>query len=144
MAFPTDRLCGPCAKIPKRKGLLFAGTETGVFVSKDSGAHWTSLQLNLPTVPVHDLVIKDNDLLLATHGRSFWILDDITPLRESSAESEKADFWLYPPAIALRMHRPYGRAIAYRGRESSGGRHHLCLHKEQAEGGETRDPGWLG
>ena len=91
---------------PKRKGLLFAGTETGVFVSKDSGAHWTSLQLNLPTVPVHDLVIKDNDLLLATHGRSFWILDDITPLREASPESEKADLWLYPPAVALRVHQP--------------------------------------
>ena len=61
---------------PKRKGLLYAGTETGVFVSFDDGAHWQPLQLNLPTVPVHDLVVKNNDLVLATHGRSFWILDD--------------------------------------------------------------------
>lgn len=91
---------------PKRKGLLFAGTETGVFVSKDSGEHWESLQLNLPTVPVHDLVVKDNDLLLATHGRAFWILDDISPLREATAESAKADFWLYKPSTALRVHTP--------------------------------------
>jgi len=91
---------------PKRKGLLFAGTETGVFVSEDAGAHWQSLQLNLPTVPVHDLVIKDNDLLLATHGRSFWILDDISPLRQRSAQTAKADFWLYQPAEALRVHTP--------------------------------------
>jgi photosystem II stability/assembly factor-like uncharacterized protein len=89
---------------PKRKGLLFAGTETGVFVSKDAGAHWESLELNLPTVPVHDLVIKDNDLLLATHGRSFWILDDISPLRQASEESAKTDLWLYNPATALRVH----------------------------------------
>jgi photosystem II stability/assembly factor-like uncharacterized protein len=91
---------------PKRKGLLFAGTETGVFVSKDAGEHWESLQLNLPTVPVHDLVIKNNDLLLATHGRAFWILDDISPLRQVNDESAKADFWLYNPATALRVHTP--------------------------------------
>src|SRR6185312_583098 len=65
---------------PKVKGLLYAGTETGVYFSKDDGAHWQPLQLNLPTTPIHDLAIKDNDLIAATHGRSFWILDDITPL----------------------------------------------------------------
>jgi hypothetical protein len=91
---------------PKRKGLLFAGTETGVFVSKDAGEHWESLQLNLPTVPVHDLVIKGNDLLLATHGRAFWILDDISPLRQTTAQIAKADLWLYEPAAALRVHTP--------------------------------------
>src|SRR5712692_8014782 len=66
---------------PKRKGLLFAGAETGIFISFDGGAHWQSLQLNLPVTPIHDLVIKGDDLVVATHGRSFWILDDITPLR---------------------------------------------------------------
>ncbi len=91
---------------PKRKGLLFAGTETGVFVSKNAGEHWESLQLNLPTVPVHDLVIKGNDLLLATHGRAFWILDDISPLRQASDQTAKADFWLYQPADALRVLTP--------------------------------------
>lgn len=91
---------------PKRKGLLFAGTETGVYWSNDAGQTWTSLQLNLPTVPIHDLVIKDNDLLLATHGRSFWILDDISPLRQASDQAAKADVWLYEPAPAMRVHSP--------------------------------------
>lgn len=91
---------------PKRKGLLFAGTENSVFTSKDAGAHWTGLQLNLPTVPVHDLVIKGNDLLLATHGRAFWILDDISPLRQATDESTRADLWLYQPAEALHVHSP--------------------------------------
>ncbi len=91
---------------PKRAGLLFAGTETGVFVSKNAGEHWESLQLNLPTVPVHDLVVKDNDLLLATHGRAFWILDDISPLRQADDQTAKADLYLYKPATALRVHTP--------------------------------------
>ena len=93
---------------PKRKGLLFAGTETGVFVSHDAGADWESLQLNLPTVPVHDLVIHDNDLVLATHGRAFWILDDISPLRQASDASRKAAVWLYEPAAAWRVHSAPG------------------------------------
>ena len=89
---------------PKRKGLLFAGTETGVFVSYNAGASWESLQLNLPTVPVHDLAIHDNDLVLATHGRSFWILDDISPLRQASDASRNAAVWLFDPAPAWRVH----------------------------------------
>jgi photosystem II stability/assembly factor-like uncharacterized protein len=93
---------------PKRKGLLYAGTETGVFVSRDSGVTWASLQLNLPTVPVHDLIVKGNDLLLATHGRSFWILDDLSPLRQANEASTKAAFWLYQPATALRIHGASG------------------------------------
>ena len=64
---------------PKKRGLLYAGTETGVYVSFNDGANWRPLKLNLPTTPVHDLVIKDNDLVVATHGRAFWILDDLTP-----------------------------------------------------------------
>ncbi len=69
------------------KGLLFAGTELGVYFSLDDGDHWQTLQLNLPVTPVHDLVVKDKDLVVATHGRSFWILDDITPLRQWSKPS---------------------------------------------------------
>jgi photosystem II stability/assembly factor-like uncharacterized protein len=67
---------------PVRAGLLYVGTERGVWMSLDDGAHWQSLRLNLPPVPVHDLVIKDGDLVAGTHGRSFWILDDLTPLRQ--------------------------------------------------------------
>src|SRR5579864_5596980 len=70
-----------CEKIRKKKGLLYAGTETGIYVSFDDGDHWQSLQLNLPTVPVYDLAIHENDLTVATHGRAFWILDDLSPLR---------------------------------------------------------------
>jgi len=93
---------------PKRKGLLFAGTETGVFVSNNAGQTWESLQLNLPATPVHDLVIHENDLVLATHGRSFWILDDISPLRQASDASRKANLWLYDPAPAYRLHAAKG------------------------------------
>ena len=63
---------------PKRKGLIYAGTETGVYFSIDDGGHWQPLKLNLPTVPIHDLDIHGDDLIVATHGRAFWVLDDIT------------------------------------------------------------------
>jgi photosystem II stability/assembly factor-like uncharacterized protein len=93
---------------PKRRGLLYAGTERGVYVSFDDGAHWRSLQMNLPIVPVHDLVVKNDDLVLATHGRSFWILDDISPLRQiadANPDSIAAeDVHLYKPATAYRIH----------------------------------------
>jgi len=91
---------------PKRKGLLYAGTELGVFVSFDDGAHWQPLQLNLPVTPIHDLVIKDDDLVVATHGRSFWVLDNLTPLRQLNAQSAGADVILYQPQTALRLHYP--------------------------------------
>jgi photosystem II stability/assembly factor-like uncharacterized protein len=90
---------------PSRKGLLFAGTETGVYFSLDDGAHWQPLQLNLPTVPVHDLEIHGDDLLAATHGRAFWVLDDITPLRQIDPAAT-AEMILYKPQTALRLHLP--------------------------------------
>ena len=88
---------------PKRKGLLFAGTETGVYVSFNDGAQWQSLQLDLPTVPVHDMTIHGNDLVIATHGRAFWSLDDITPLRQMNSEDASADTYLFKPATAYRF-----------------------------------------
>ena len=91
---------------PKKRGLLYAGTELGAFVSFDDGAHWQPLQLNLPVSPIHDLVVKDDDLVVATHGRSFWVLDDITPLRQISTQSPQADVILYHPQTALRLHYP--------------------------------------
>ena len=91
---------------PKRKGLLFAGTETGVYVSFNDGQQWQPLQLNLPTAPIHDLIVKNDDLAVATHGRSFWVLDDITPLRQITQETASADMLLYEPEIALRLHYP--------------------------------------
>jgi photosystem II stability/assembly factor-like uncharacterized protein len=91
---------------PKHRGLLFAGTELGVYYSPDDGAHWHPLQLNLPVTPVHDLAVKDDDLIAATHGRAFWILDDISPLRESVEGVAGGEFHLFKPAQALKMHYP--------------------------------------
>jgi hypothetical protein len=89
---------------PVRKGLLFAGTENAVWVSFDAGDHWQSLQLNLPRTSMRDLWIHDSDLIVATHGRGFWILDDIEPLREASAEIENLAH-LFKPAPAYRIQR---------------------------------------
>ena len=91
---------------PKQRGLLYAGTETGVFVSFDGGAHWQSLQLNLPVSPIHDLVVKDDDLVVAAHGRSFWVLDDLTPIRQLNKQLLTTDVILYHPQTALRLHYP--------------------------------------
>lgn len=91
---------------PRRKGLLFAGTEKGPFISFDDGAHWQPLQLNLPVTPIHDLGLHDNDLVVATHGRSFWILDDVEPLRQAEPELASAAVVLYKPQPALRLHYP--------------------------------------
>jgi photosystem II stability/assembly factor-like uncharacterized protein len=88
---------------PVRKGLLFAGTEVGVFFSLNDGDSWQALRLNLPVSPVHDLVIKDNDLVAATHGRAFWILDDIAPLRQLDAKTEAAPVLLFQPSPAMRI-----------------------------------------
>ena len=89
---------------PVRQGLLFAGTETGVYFSLDEGAQWQRLQLNLPAVPVHDVTIKNNDLVIATHGRSFWILDNISPLRQWQAGA-MTDLRLLEPATVYRFAR---------------------------------------
>src|SRR5262249_25254627 len=86
--------------------MLYAGTEQGVAWSADDGATWKQLKLNLPTVAVHDLVVKENDLVLGTHGRSVWILDDLTPVREWSAAIAAKDVHLFPvqPAVRYRYH----------------------------------------
>jgi photosystem II stability/assembly factor-like uncharacterized protein len=88
---------------PVRRGLLYASTERGVWVSFDDGDHWQSLKLNLPPVPVHDIQIKEGDLIAATHGRSFWILDDLSPLRQLSAASASAPAHLYRPRDVYRV-----------------------------------------
>jgi photosystem II stability/assembly factor-like uncharacterized protein len=88
---------------PQTRGLLFAGTELGAYVSFDDGDHWQSLQLNLPTVSIHDLVIHGDDLVVATHGRAFWILDDITALRQIHDAVNAAGPWLYAPGTAIRV-----------------------------------------
>ncbi len=91
---------------PAKAGLLYAGTETGIYVSFDNGANWqSSIQLNLPTTPIHDLVVKNNDLVVATHGRSFWILDDITPIRGAASLTPSGN-GLYVADTVYRLHFP--------------------------------------
>ena len=111
---------------PEKEGLLYVGTAMGVAFSRDSGASFSPLKLNLPTVAVHEIRVKDGDLVLATHGRSIWILDDLTPIREMSNEIEAAEAHLFSarPAKRFRYHRgprdiyegenpPAGAAIHY-------------------------------
>ncbi len=88
---------------PKRKGLLYAGTETQVYVSFDDGDHWQSLRLNMPASSVRDLAIKDDDLIAATHGRGFLILDNVTPLRQAAARIAASNAHLYAPQTAMRI-----------------------------------------
>jgi photosystem II stability/assembly factor-like uncharacterized protein len=88
---------------PVRKGLLYACTEKGVYASFNDGDDWQSLQLNLPVTSVRDLVVHENDLVVATFGRSFWILDDVTPLRQMDSRVAAADTWLFRPQTAIRM-----------------------------------------
>ena len=87
---------------PQRRGLLFAGTERAVYFSFDDGDSWQSLRLNMPATSIRDLVIKDADVVVGTHGRGFWILDDISPLRQITPDVAKVDAFLFRPAIAWR------------------------------------------
>ncbi len=102
---PNGTIVNVVREDPQRKGLLFAGTEQTVFVSFDDGDNWQSLKLNLPASSIRDLVIKDDDLVVGTHGRSFWILDDITPLRQLTAEVANSAAHLYKPQTAIRVRR---------------------------------------
>ena len=90
---------------PVRPGLLYAGTETGVWVSFDDGDHWQSLQLDLPHTSMRDLWIHDDDLIVATHGRGFWVLDDLAPLRQASADVAAEAVHLFDPTPAVRVRR---------------------------------------
>ena len=110
---PDDDFTRVVREDPARRGLLYCGTESGVYVSSDDGKSWESLQSNLPVVPIHDLVVKDGDLVAGTHGRSIWIMDDLSPLHQmvggspspqsSPVEGEEAKLRLLRPRAAYRM-----------------------------------------
>ncbi len=119
---------------PIRRGLLYVGTETGVYLSLDDGASWQSMQANLPTVPVYDLVVKDNDLLAATHGRSFWILDDVTQIRQITDDITSKSFHLMKPRDTYRVASPTGSRKA-----ATGKNYQLALGANVAYT-ETKDP----
>jgi photosystem II stability/assembly factor-like uncharacterized protein len=93
---------------PKRQGLLYAGTEKGMWISFDDGGSWSKFHLNLPPVPIHDLAVKNDNLIAATHGRSFWMIDDLTPLHQLSKEMTDKEFDLFKPMPSYRMTSPEG------------------------------------
>ena len=94
---------------PDRDGLLYAGTESGLYVSFDDGGHWSPMQLNLPVVPITDLAVHEQDLIVATQGRSFWVLDDLTVLHQWSDTVAEAESWLFAPRETWRMSGSSGR-----------------------------------
>lgn len=99
---------------PKRKGLLYSGTETGMYISFDDGTSWKPFQLNLPIVPITDLTIKNDNLIAATQGRSFWMIDDLTPLHQLNDQMSSSDFVLYKPMPSYRMGPTFGFGRASR------------------------------
>ena len=99
---PVDTPTRVVREDPDREGLLYAGTEFGMYISFDNGAHWQSFQLNLPNVPISDIKVHHKDLVLATQGRAFWILDDITPLHQFAANTTAAEVRLYKPRDGYR------------------------------------------
>jgi photosystem II stability/assembly factor-like uncharacterized protein len=102
---PANEPVNAIREDPRVRGLLFAATERGVYVSFRSGDRWQPLRFNLPATSVRDLVVHGDDLVAATHGRGFWILDDITPLRQAADAEAAAGAYLYQPAIAIRVRR---------------------------------------
>lgn len=105
----------------KRQGLLYAGTEFGMYISFDDGANWKPFQLNLPVVPVTDLTIKNDNLIAATQGRSFWLIDDLTPIHQLSETIASSDFHLYKPMPSYRMNGGQG---GFRGPSKTEGKNH--------------------
>lgn len=106
---------------PKRKGLLYAGTERGVYISFDDGRNWKKFQLNLPIVPITDLAIKDDNLIAATQGRSFWMIDDLSPLHQLTPEVVKKDVVLFKPKDSYRMTGGKGSTSKTAGTNHPGG-----------------------
>ena len=102
-SFPQDEITRTIREDTVRKGLLFVGTETGVFVSMDDGKQWQSINMNLPSVGVNDIEVKDADLVIATNGRGFWVLDDITPIREHYSKVIQQSATLYPVSDHTRF-----------------------------------------
>ncbi|KAA3641510.1 MAG: glycosyl hydrolase [Bacteroidetes bacterium] len=106
---------------PNREGLLYAGTETGMYVSFDDGEHWQSFQMNLPVVPITDLAIKDDHLIAATQGRSFWMIDDLTVLHQLEEKDRSAGVKLFQPRPSLRMPGSQNKKNIHAGLNHPGG-----------------------
>jgi hypothetical protein len=114
--FPDGEITRVLRTDPVRAGLLFVGTETGVFYTLNDGRNWIRMQGGIPVAPVYDLKIKDSDLVAATHGRSFWILDDITPLRKiSTNKRKKGDLVLFKPRPTYRLKLQWASGMIFTG-----------------------------
>jgi photosystem II stability/assembly factor-like uncharacterized protein len=121
---------------PKRKGLLYAGTETGMYISFDDGASWKPFQLNLPVVPITDLTIKNDNLIAATQGRSFWLIDDLTPLHQLTDDVAKSAVYLYKPVPSYRMPGSQSRTPSkLNGKNHPGG---VMIHYYLADTAKTK------
>jgi len=107
---PADDFTRVVREDPEQRGLLYAGTETGIYVSFDDGGNWRRIGGTLPLVPIHDLIIKGTDMVVATHGRAFWILDDVTPFRQiaAGARGDGAHLFAPRPTVRMRIHQGFG------------------------------------
>ena len=140
--FPDGEITRVIREDPIREDLLYVGTETGVFVSFDDGVNWGRLQSNLPVVPVYDMVVKNNELVVATHGRSFWILDDLTPLRQLNEEVTHGSVHLFEPPATYRRYLQWSA----RGFRSDAGKNYMAglgaaatfYDDKSSQGGRTR------
>ncbi len=136
---PENDFCRVIREDPKRAGLLYVGTELGIWVSFDDGANWQSMRCNLPVTPVYDFVVKDDDLVVATHGRSFWILDDLTQVRQIHDDLQGADRYLFRPRDTVRT--PPDLFAAFWG--SPGGKnYHVTIGQNATFYVESDDTGW--
>ena len=130
---PRDHFTRVVRQYPGQPETLFAGTETGLYVSFDDGSNWRPFQQNLPVVPVTDLAFKDDDLIVATQGRSFWVMDDVSLLGQLETVADNADFHLYRPAPAWRMEGS-SRSSRTAGQNHPGGvNFHLYLSEATAK-----------
>ncbi|HVX30310.1 MAG TPA: glycosyl hydrolase, partial [Nitrolancea sp.] len=139
---PADDFTRVVREDPARRGLLYAGTETGLYVSFDDGANWQRFQGNLPVVPIHDLVVKDSDLILATHGRAFWVLDDLTPVRAASDQANASAALFAPrPTVRYLTIRGFGGGIGS-GNNYQAAAASLVTYRlvPDANGGQTQKP----
>jgi photosystem II stability/assembly factor-like uncharacterized protein len=118
---PADDFTRCIRADPERRGLLYAGTETGVYLSLDDGASWQRWQGTLPVAPVYDLQVKGSDVIAATHGRSFWVLDDVTPLRRLTEDVQAQRAHLFPPRATVRFRGGGGPARGLPGVITAGG-----------------------
>ena len=137
---PDGQFCRVVREDPNRQGLLYVGTELGLWASFDDGASWQSLQLNLPVTPVYDLVVKDTDMVVATHGRSFWILDDLTQIHQAADASVDEAAHLFTPRDAVRT--PPDLFADFWG--SKGGKnYHVTIGQNATFELDEDDTGWL-